>query len=228
MEKYKILTVIIIASLLAGGFVLYKPGGPAVAIVKKVVNDVKYKLSDKDGWDAAKASQILADHDEIRTGPKSLAVILFTDGSGQLRVRENSVLQIYGRKDNKQLNKNTLIQNGTVSFDVSKQSNEEFKFTTPTAVASIRGTGGLLGANNDSTFLSLEHGSVDFQSLVQGGGGGTVNGGQTGVIYKDGRFISRQSNQNDLMLLQSAKNTNTKKLKVKVNNQILEIEYLSQ
>lgn len=227
MNRIKILTVIIIASLVVAGFSIYNPAGP-VAIIKKVVNDVRFKIADKGGWEAAKVSQVLSDRDEIKTGTKSLAIILFTDGSGQLRVRENAVLQIYGQKDNKQLNKNTLLQSGSVSFDVNKQADEEFKFTTPTAVASIRGTGGLLGANSDSTTLILEHGQVLFNSLLPGGGGGTLNGGQTGTINRNGQFNFRQSNQNDLNQLQAGKETNTKKVKIKVGNRVLEIEYLSQ
>jgi hypothetical protein len=227
MNRIKILIVVITASLVVLGFNFYKPAGP-IAIIKKVVNDVKFKIADKSGWEAAKASQMLSDRDEVKTGSKSLAIILFTDGSGQLRVRENAVLQIYGQKDNQQLNKNALLQNGTISFEVSKQANEEFKFTTPTAVASIRGTGGLLGTDNDSTKLILEHGSVDFHSLLPGGGGGTINGGQTGTIYRNGAFSFHQSNPNDLKLLESGKNVNTKKVRVKVGSKILEIEYLLQ
>jgi len=227
MNRIKFLAVIIIASMVVAGFSIYNPASP-VAIIKKVVNDVRFKLADKSSWETAKASQILSDRDEIKTGTKSLAIILFTDGSGQLRVRENAVLQIYGQANNKQLNKNTLLQNGTISFEVNKQADEEFKFTTPTAVASIRGTGGLLGANQDSTNLILEHGQVILNSLLPGGQGGTINGGQTGTIYRDGRFTSRQSNQNDLNLMNAGKETNTKKVKIKVGNRVLEIEYLSQ
>lgn len=227
MNRIKILIVVIIASLVVLGFNVYKPAGP-IAIVKKVINDVKFKIADKSGWETAKASQMLSDGDEVKTGNKSLAIILFTDGSGQLRVRENAVLQIYGQKDNKQLNKNALLQNGTISFEVNKQANEEFKFTTPTAVASIRGTGGLLGTDNDSTKLILEHGSVSFNSSLPGGGGGIINGGQTGIIYRNGRFTYGNSTENDKKLLAAGKNVNTKKVRVKVGDKILEIEYLSQ
>ena len=227
MNRMKILPVILIAFFVVLGFSNYKQGD-TVAIIKKVVNDVKYKMADKSDWAVAKASQMLSDHDEIKTGNKSLAIILFTDGSGQLRVRENAVLQIYGQKDKKQLNKNTLLQSGSISFDVKKQAEEEFKFTTPTAVASIRGTAGLLGANSDSTNLILEHGSVDLNSILPGGGGGSVNGGQTGTIYRDGHFSLRQSTDDDKKLLEAGKNTSTKKVKVKLNNKVLEIEYLSQ
>ncbi len=226
MNRIKVLLVIAAAAMVVG-FSIFKPAGP-VAIVKKVVNDVKFKLADQGSWESAKASQMLSDRDEVKTGPKSLAIILFTDGSGQLRVRENAVLQIYGQKENKQLNKNTLITNGSVSFDVNKQADEEFKFTTPTAVASIRGTGGLIGTNQDSTTLTLSHGQVLFNSLLPGGGGGTINGGQTGVIYRDGRFTQRNSNEEDQSRLNAANQVNTKKVKIKVGSRILEIEYLSQ
>ncbi len=227
MNRIKLIIVILIASLVVFGFKALNLDAP-VAIVKKVVNDVKFKMADKSDWVNAKTSQTLSDRDEIKTGSKSLAIILFTDGSGQLRVRENAILHIYGQKNNKKMNKNTFLENGTISFEVNKQADEEFKFTTPTAVASIRGTGGLLGANSDSTNIYLEHGSVEFNSTIQGGGGGTINGGQAGTIFRDGRFFSRSLNDNDRQLLQAGKNTSTKKVKVKVNNKVLEIEYLSQ
>jgi len=227
MNRIKILMVLLTSGLITFGFVSYQPDGP-VAIVKKIINDVKYKSGEQGDWTNAKVSQTLIDHDEIKTGNKSLAIILFTDGSGQLRVRENAVLQIFGQKENKQLNKNTVIQNGSVSFEVNKQADEEFKFTTPTAVASIRGTGGLLNANSDSTQVILEHGAMELNSLLQGGERGNIIGGQTGTVYRDGKFVFRNSTANDLKLLQAAKNINTKKVRVKVNNQVLEIEYLSQ
>jgi len=227
MNRIKLIIVILIASLVVLGFKALNLEAP-VAIVKKVVNDVKFKMADKSDWVNAKTSQTLSDRDEIKTGSKSLAIILFTDGSGQLRVRENAILHIYGQKNNKQMNKNTFLENGTISFEVNKQADEDFKFTTPTAVASIRGTGGLLGANSDSTNIYLEHGSVEFNSSIQGGGGGTISGGMAGTIFRDGRFTSRNLNDNDKQLLQAGKNTSTKKVKVKVNNKVLEIEYLSQ
>ena len=227
MNKYKFLMVVLFALLTAFTFGTFTVDSP-IGILKKVVNEVKYKPADKSDWVNAKAGQALSDRDELKTGDKSLAIILFSDGSGQLRVRENSSMQIYGQKNNKQLNKNTYLQNGSIGFDINKQENEEFKFTTPTAVASIRGTAGLLGSSLDSTYIVLEHGVIELRSILPGGGNGTIKGGQSGSIDRLGKFISHPITPDELYKLLASHNTNTKKVKIKVNNKILEIEYLSQ
>ncbi|MEW6196261.1 MAG: FecR family protein [Bacteroidota bacterium] len=200
-----------------------------IAIVKKVVKDVTYrKATDDVDWEEAKISTQLFAGGEVKTGSKSLAVVLFTDGSGVLRVRENSILNIYGEKKDKNLNKNTVITKGVVGFDVNKQSEEEeFKFTTPTAVASIRGTNGFVGHDDlDSvTTIFVRRGNVGF--TTSNGNQGNVNGGFTARINPDGSFFLETSTDNDNNLFRQTNRTQVKKLRMRTNDGVVEIEYLT-
>lgn len=201
-----------------------------VAMVKKVFKDVNYRKStEQSDWQKANIGLLLNDGNEVKTGSKSLALILFTDGSGLLRVRENSILHIYGEKKEKKLDKNTFIQKGLISFDVKKLSeDEEFKFTTPTVVASIRGTSGFLEYGEDSTFtMSLDSGSALLSYLGPRGGEGSLTEGNTVTISSDGTFQFRPQSDEDKNKSNQSKRTTIKKVIIKTNKADIEIEYYS-
>ncbi|MDH7603986.1 MAG: FecR family protein [Melioribacter sp.] len=203
------------------------PDNP-VALVKKVHKVVDYRKSaQQTDWEKAVIGLILNNGNEIKTGPKSLALIYFTDGSGLLRVRENSILHIYGDKKERKLNKNTFIQKGLIGFDVNKQAeDEEFKFTTPTVVASIRGTSGFIDYSEDSTFtMSLDSGSALLNFLGPQGGEGTLTEGNTVVITSDGNFEFHQQTDEDKNKSNETKKTNVKKLIIRTTQGNVEIEY---
>lgn len=221
-----VFTVPFIVGFVSGGKSSTSSDAP-VALVKKIVKDVHYKKADASDWDIAKTGLPLKDGEEVKTGSKSLALILFTDGSGLLRVRENAILHIYGQKENQKMNKNTFVQKGLVGFDVKKQSeDEEFKFTTPTVVASIRGTNGFLNYSDDSTFtMSLNAGNAWLNFTGQGGGSGTLGAGNTVTIGPNGQFNFRSQNQNDKNLSNFTQQTETKKLIIKTESGDLQINY---
>lgn len=203
------------------------PDNP-VALVKKVHKDVNYRKSTQQtNWEKAIIGLILNNGNEIKTGSKSLALIYFTDGSGLLRVRENSILHIYGDKKERMLNKNTFIQKGLVGYDIKKQSDdEEFKFTTPTVVASIRGTNGFIEYSEDSTFtMSLDSGSALLNFLGPQGGEGTLSAGNTVVITSDGTFDFHPQTDEEKNKSEETKKTNVKKLIIRTNQGNVEIEY---
>lgn len=229
--KAKSLLIIFIIPLLLGfnsGKNSTPPTDTPVALVKKIVINVTYKKDGSD-WEAAKTGLPLKDGDQVKTGPKSLALILFIDGSGLLRVRENAILSVYGKSGNKKLdNKNTLLTKGTIGFEVNKQEDEEFKFTTPTAVASIRGTEGSLEVDdNNSTVIRLDKGKVDFQSLKGDKKSGSLTAGNTARIDNSGNISITPQSQEDKNKNNSIKNTNTKKVKIKTKLGDIEIEYYS-
>ena len=164
MKRFITLSIALIIILSCPAFSGDKPKGDApVAILMKTIKDVSYKKGNTD-WTNAKTGIPLSTNDEVKTGDKSLALIKFTDNS-ILRVRENSSLKIYADKNKGDLSKNTYIDKGKVGFQVTHQQNEEFKFTTPTMVASIRGTGGLFDVSQDSTLLILGEGSIEMRAL---------------------------------------------------------------
>ncbi len=199
-----------------------------VALVKKIIKDVTYKKAGVSDWELAKTGLPLKNDEEVRTGSKSLALILFSDGSGLLRVRENAILHIYGAKDGKKLNKNTDIEKGLIGFDVKRQGDEEFKFTTPTVVASIRGTSGFVDVDdNKNTTFFLESGTVEIESRKDEKKSGTVTGGNTAKIDSEGNIIINPNSDEDIKKNDQTRSLTTKKVFIKTNRGTVVLEYYS-
>ncbi|GAB4150488.1 MAG: hypothetical protein Fur0015_14410 [Ignavibacteriales bacterium] len=198
-----------------------------VAVVKKTVNKVMQKESNKD-WVNSKTGDILFDGMEVKTGYKSLAIIKFTDNSGVLTVRENCVANIYAAQKNKKMDKNTIIQQGTVHFDVNKQApDEEFKFTTPTVVASIRGTSGYIEVDKDSsTNIICEKGLIEVEAIKGRKEKGQVSAGGSLSVSVEGVINKSEINNEQQLKLQKSKQTEVKTLKIKTPDGVLEIKYL--
>jgi len=215
------ITIAYIGTLSAGGKV--KSEVP-VAIVMKVIKDVNVKKA-SGNWANAKIGIPLSSNDEIKTGDKSLVLIKFTDNS-ILRVRENSTLKIYADKNKGSISKNTYIDQGKVGFHVTKQQDEEFKFTTPTMVASIRGTSGEFEVFSDSTLLILGEGSVDINALKGLRGSGTIHGGEHMLVDNQGNINLYKNAEHETKELGNSERTNIKRLIIKTNEGDLVIEYL--
>lgn len=220
-------TLILLACLLISGltFSNENPKGESpVAVVMKIIKDVSFKKGAN--WTAAKVGVPLSTTDEIKTGDKSLALIKFTDNS-LVRVRENSSLKIYAEKNKGDLSKNTYIDKGKVGFNVAHQENEEFRFTTPTMVASIRGTvGDIIVEGNGTSTLILYEGKVDIKGTVGQKQSGTVTPGSTATIGPDGTITTGTITPQQQQDSNSMKNTTTKKLIIKTSTGDLIIEYL--
>ncbi|MCF8242162.1 MAG: FecR family protein [Melioribacteraceae bacterium] len=219
-----------IAILLSFSFLglLLKPADTPIGVVNKVVKDVTFKSGDSD-WVEAKSGLTLKDQDVIRTGTRSLALITYLDGS-IIRVREKSEITIYGDKSEDKLDKNTYVDEGKVSFDVKKQSeDEEFKFTTPTMVASIRGTSGLLEVmSNLSSSLSCESGAIEVLSKLGTKQSGSIGAGETAFVDPNGNLNITQTEENKKKQMQQLKNVDTKKIRIKTENGTIEIEYIPE
>lgn len=218
--------VFCVTCIFAGTNILSVDDTP-IALIKKIIKDVTYRNDDASDWEIAKTGIPLADGQEVKTGFKSLALILFTDGSGLLRVRENSILHIYGEKEDDRVSKNTFIQKGKLGFEINKQENEEFKFTTPTVVASIRGTSGYFDIEGDSsTTVVCETGLIELQASAGLKQSGSLSAGNAANINKNGEinFGTITNDQQDQ--LDQTKKTKTKKIKIDTKNGVIEIEYL--
>jgi FecR-like protein len=197
-----------------------------IALLKKVVKDVSYKTIDANDWATAKTGLPFMSGEQVKTGFKSLALVLFTDGTGLLRVRENSTMYIYGDRDGKKINKNTFIEKGLIGFDINKQEAEEFKFTTPTAVAAIRGTAGYVEVGADSsTTIVCDHGRIEVESLIGEKGKSTVDGGSAISVQRDGKILKGVSSSQQLKKLNKTKKTKVKKIFIETEEGTIEIEF---
>ena len=70
---------------------------------------------------------------------KSYASMLFVDDRSMVRVRPNSILTVNGKREKNTIAKNISLEVGTIFAQITKQKSG-FQVTTPTSVASVKGT----------------------------------------------------------------------------------------
>lgn len=217
VDRMKKISLIVIAFLFIS-LSSYAFMPPSVGVLTKVIQKVEYKSVENGNWDNAELGGVLYDGDEVRTGNRSLALLKFLDNS-LLRVRENSIVTIYGSKEDSKLNKNTLIQQGKVGFDVTKQEGEEFKFTTPTGVASIRGTSGFFDVPVDGSMLIfVKNGLVEVESRRGSKASGSVGAGQVARINTNGELMIEQASDDVQKEYDSLQRDETKRIRLKLDN----------
>jgi hypothetical protein len=169
-----------------------------VAIVLKAIKQVDYRETDK-SWSKAQRGQRLNSGDDIRTGEGSFSILRFIDGT-VIRVREKSEVKVRGEKNPKlnMYDKSVELSVGKVGFNVKKHQNEQFRFTSPTAVATIKGTSGIWGGN---LLIITESGSSPAAILEALSGlkqRVEIYVGETGFVNQDGSVGKRKSSKADL------------------------------
>lgn len=197
-----------------------------VALVRKVVKNVKHETLEKLLKDAKPGTPLL-DGELVKTGVKSLALVKFLDGS-LIRVRENSSLTIHGKKEGKKQIANTIMHSGELNFEINKQEEDEFKFTTPTGIASIRGTSGSIEIGEEETTFLLETGVIELEATKGSKETGTLRSGNFAKIGSSGEIIFGELTNKQKQKLKNAKLTKVKVLKIETENGIYEIEFLDK
>jgi hypothetical protein len=157
------------------------------AYVVKVVNDVK-KKAPTTAFTAAVPLDRLRGGYQVKTEDQSLAIIKFQDDS-KLIVRPKSIVDIKGEVQGKQiLDRSVYTDRGNIAFNVKKSEKEQFRFSSPVSVASIRGTEGAYVVGENEDLLIILQGLADFlnrrsdRSTQVGGGQTGVANGNTGDI----------------------------------------------
>jgi len=191
MMRYRRVSLVVMIILAGSAFSAAAFAQSSVALVSRVVLDVTKKQADKE-WQKAARGETLTTGDRVKTGEKSLALIKFKDNS-LVRVRERSELTVAGEMDGSAFSKSVNVEKGVVGFNIRRQQpDEEFRFTSPTSVASIRGTGGQFSASGTSDTLIVVEGVVrltnKFSSQYV-----DVQAGFTGISKVDGTVETRPS-----------------------------------
>ncbi len=219
MKHYKLFLIVLFTSL-----VFAQTKETPIALVQKVVRTVDYKPLKLD-WQPAKPGIPLRNGEEVRTGNKSLAIIRFLDGS-LVRVRPNTTLNVYGKSNKGKQQTNTVVASGEINFEVKKQENDEFTFTTPTGIASIRGTSGNIEVPDQaSSVFILETGVMELQATKGEKGKATLRAGNSAIINSQGKVKISVLSAQDKRKLRNAKLTNVKKMRIKTEEGTYEIEY---
>ena len=164
--------------------------------------------------------------DGYKTRSRSLCVVIFPYGSGLL-VRSESIVHVYGRIEAGKEDKETHIESGIVGFKIKKQrEDEEFNFTTPTGLASIRGTSGFLKVNLDETLLVVDEGLIEVSATKGTKQSGSVGVGNSALIFANGTVKINKTSKYNLNLLKKTKRVKTVKYRIETDNGSYEIEIL--
>ncbi|HVN47374.1 MAG TPA: FecR domain-containing protein [Bacteroidota bacterium] len=156
------------------------------AYVVKVIHDVNLK-SPTTGWQKAVPLSKLKSGYEVKTDKNSLAMILFADQS-KLILREKSIVTITGEVKGKEiLSRSVHMDRGNMVFNVHKGETEQFRFSSPISVASIRGTQGGYNTGGAADSLTISEGLADFTNFLSGKHQ-PVGTGQTGVADSSGNL----------------------------------------
>lgn len=87
----------------------------------------------------ARKGQVLYGGDKLKTGAASGCALKFIDDKSLLRIKENSSCVIEGQREKEHINKNIVVEVGSFFASLFKQRGK-FTVTTPTSVASVKGT----------------------------------------------------------------------------------------
>lgn len=169
---------------------------PTIALVNRVVEIVEHRTPEVD-WKNANIGDLLNSGDVLRTGPASFSLVRFYDNS-LLRIRELSEVTVYADRDRENYHRNINVDEGSVSFDIRKKETDRFEFSTPTSVASIRGSTGIFAVSPEGVdALMMITGYAVLLNLITGEEV-ELMGGWIGFSSEDGTLEIREITREDI------------------------------
>lgn len=151
-----------------------------VAIVVKLSGEVRVGSKDSFNTTAIKKGHVLKDGDKVETGPGAFCTIKFLDDKSLLRIKEKSSCIIEGKRKGNSIEKNIFAEFGSFFMSLFKQKSD-FKVTTSTSVASVKGTKFWvfqLGQSGESRYVCTQ-GSIEVKNNQ---GKVLVKKGQTCIV----------------------------------------------
>ncbi len=135
MKKLKYMTFTLLSFFLLQATVLAGP----VAIVVKARGNVQMVFGSSSKKMSVKAGTRLYSGSKIITQNHSFAAIKFLDDGSLVRIRPNSTCTVEAKRQKNSFFKNLFLEVGTIFSQIVKQKGV-FRITTPTSVASVKGT----------------------------------------------------------------------------------------
>jgi len=109
------------------------------AVVIKAKGDVTVSKANGTSLKAKRGTK-LENGDKIKTGSNGRMAVKFIDDNSLLRIRPNSSCTINTKKEQNSVAKNIFVEVGSIFSRITKGPNTSFRVTTPTSVASVKGT----------------------------------------------------------------------------------------
>ncbi len=110
-----------------------------VAVIIKERGSVNLSRGQDGKTVVAQKGMVLYDGDKIKTGKNAFCALKFIDDKSLIRIKEQSVCVIEGKREKDHINKNIVVEIGTFFASLFKQRGT-FTITTPTSVAAVKGT----------------------------------------------------------------------------------------
>lgn len=195
MRKIRKLTTLGLATYFLLSISLY--GAERIAIVTKVKGTVELRKSGGN-FKSVTPGIVLFDKDFIKTGPDGFMVMVYLDDKSMLKIKQNTNLQISGTRKGRGISKKIDMIAGTLKAEISKEKRGDFIISTPTTVASVKGTifwfkfNLLLG----DQVIGLE-GLIELQNLISGEVI-TVGAGMTGTSMQTGKLDLQETVDSDI------------------------------
>lgn len=151
-------------AILAVGFSADK-----LAVTTKKQGQVDLTRAETEKKSELKKGALLYDQDRISTGKDGLALILFLDDKSQLKLKGNTEIIISGSRGSSGISKRIRMNQGVLKASIATQRRGEFIITTPTSVASVKGTEFWIISILDSGDIIISNsGTIELVNTVTG------------------------------------------------------------
>ena len=186
----------LIATLIMSSAFLF--GSSKVAVAIKTKGDVSIIYKGLSSAQALKPGSPLSDQDKIKTGKNGFVAIMYLDDKTVVKILGNSNLIILGDRSGSKINKSLDIKYGRVAASVTPQKGKEFRISTPTSVASVKGTE--LAIESDPSTgdsFTLIEGLIEVTNSITGEST-EVQEGETAMSTPEGSLDVSQTTSEDL------------------------------
>ncbi len=179
-------------------FTQFLLGSSKVGIAVKVSGTVKLVSAETSTETALNPGKPLDNEDKIITGDNSFTAIMYLDDKTLVKVMENSELTIRGSRGASGINKELDIAYGKLSAKIAKQKGNDFRISTPTSVASVKGTDLFISSNPiEGDLFVLIEGLIEVINSITGETT-QVKKGETATSTPDGSLDVSPTTEDDL------------------------------
>ncbi|MCH7731343.1 MAG: FecR domain-containing protein [Candidatus Marinimicrobia bacterium] len=195
MRKVRKLTALGLTAFFLSSISLY--GAERIAVVTKVKGTVELRKSGSN-FKLVTPGIVLFDQDFIKTGSDGFMVMVYLDDKSMLKIKQNTNLQISGTRKGKGISKKIDMIVGTLKAEISKERRGDFIISTPTTVASVKGTIFWFISNPlfGDQVIGLE-GLIELQNLISGEVI-IVGAGMTGISTPTGDLELQETIDSDI------------------------------
>ena len=169
-----------------------------VAIAIKTKGDVSVIYKGLNSAQVLKPGSPLSHQDKIKTGKNGYIALMYLDDKTVVKMLGNSDLTIMGDRSGNKINKSLDIKYGRIAANVKPQKGKEFRISTPTSVASVKGTEFAIQSDPSSgDSFTLIEGLIEVTNSVTGEST-QVQEGETAVSTPDGSLDVAETTSDDL------------------------------